>query len=387
MMSDMKNKAELINKILSRGVEEIIIREHLEKKLNSGRKLRVKLGIDPTAPEIHLGHSVVLRKLRQFQDAGHKAVLIIGDFTAQIGDPSGRNEERKPLTEAQVKMNMKQYLTEAGKILDIKKAEIRKNSEWHKKGGPTSLLNIARAVSIQQVLKRDDFEKRMKENLDVSMLETLYPILQGYDSIAVKADVELGGTDQKFNLLMGRRIQRAFGLPEQDVLMTPLVEGTDGTKKMSKSAGNFISLSAAPANMFGLLMSVPDALVPKYFILLTDSDAPNTDPYEAKKALAENIVAMYHGNAKAKKAREEFIATFSKRETPSNIPTIALAKKKIGLVDFLVKAGIESKSEARRLIAQGAVKVNQEIMEKDDEMIFSAGDVVKIGKKRFLKIK
>lgn len=383
----MEKKTDSVRTILSRGVEEVIILKILEKRLESGKKLRVKLGIDPTAPDIHLGHSVVLRKLRQFQDAGHKAVLIIGDFTAQIGDPSGRNKERPPLTEKEVKENMRGYLAEAGKILDIKKAEIRKNSEWHKKMGFRELAGLLSDFSAQQILEREDFSARMKERKPLWMHELLYPALQAYDSVIVKADVELGGTDQKFNLLAGRQLMEKRGLLPQDVLMTPLIEGTDGSKKMSKSAGNYISLSASPADMFGKIMSVPDSLIPKYFELLTDRDMTEPDPYRAKLILAETLTEMYHGTKNAEKAKEHFVGAFSKRIVPDDIPSFSLSQKKMKLSDFLVRAGISSKSEARRLILQNAIQINQETVFLDDEIVFAPGDVVKIGKKKFLRIK
>ena len=267
-------KEQKIRKILTHGVEEIIVKEHLEKALKSGKKLRVKLGIDPTAPDLHLGHTVPLIKLGQFQRAGHKIVLIIGDFTATIGDPSSRTEARKSLSERQVKSNMKKYIDYAGKIIDVKKTEIRHNSEWLKSGGVKLFLELAKGASIQQILKREDFRKRLALGNDVSVLESLYPLFQGYDSVAVKADVEIGGRDQKLNLLMGRRIQRSFGMPEQDIMTFPLIEGTDGVRKMSKSYGNYVALDEKPNEMFGKLMTIPDSLVKKYFEALTDTDSP-----------------------------------------------------------------------------------------------------------------
>lgn len=390
-------KSDLEKVILSRGVESIVVKESLEKKLTSGKKLRVKLGIDPTAPDIHLGHSVVFRKLRQFQDAGHKAVLIIGDFTAQVGDPSGRDSTRPVLTEKDIKKNLADYLKQAGKIIDIEKTEIRYNSEWHAKNGLAHLLNIAKSATVQQILKREDFQKRLAEDSNISILETLYPILQGYDSVAVKADVELGGTDQTFNLLMGRRVQRHFDIPEQDIMTVSLIEGTDGVKKMSKSIGNYIGLTDTPRDMFGKTMTVPDALLSKYFTLLTDIDVPVADPYQAKMILAETMVTMYHSKKEAEKAKEDFIKTFSKKEIPTELPELKLLNekptqgrpasgRKMQLLEALICAGVQSKSEARRLIAQKAIQINQEVILEDKEIIFSAGDVLKIGKKTFFRI-
>src|SRR3990167_7601790 len=259
-----------MNTLLERGVEEIIDKEHLKERLKKGEKLRVKLGIDPTAKDLHLGHTVVLRKLKQFQDEGHQAVFIIGDFTATIGDPSGRDTLRPNLTSEQIKENMKNYLTEASKVIAIKKAEIRYNSEWYKDKGVDFLMDLTSKFTVARILERDDFQKRLKDDRDISLLEILYPILQGYDSFEVKADIELGGTDQKFNLLMGRKVQKRFGQAEQDIVTTPLIEGLDGVKKMSKSSGNYIGLSDEAVDMFGKVMSLPDDLMVKYFTLLTD---------------------------------------------------------------------------------------------------------------------
>ncbi|KKU91664.1 MAG: Tyrosine-tRNA ligase [Candidatus Jorgensenbacteria bacterium GW2011_GWA1_48_11] len=373
--------------ILNRGVEEIITRPHLEAALKSGKKLRVKLGIDPTKSDIHLGHTVILRKLKQFQDAGHKIILIIGDFTAQIGDPSGQSAERQPLTEKEVKYNLKNYIRMAGKVINVKKAEVRYNGEWHKQG-LKNFLAMTKAVSISQVMKREDFQKRLNAGGDVTVLESLYAILQGYDSVVIKADVELGGTDQKLNLLMGRRLQRHFGLPEQDIMILPLIEGTDGVRKMSKSYDNYIGLEDEPEEMFGKAMSIPDNLIPKYFTLLTDVDQPkNTGPYAAKMLLAQTLVEMYHGEKTALKAREEFVKIFSKKEMPEELEELKIKNKNIALIDLLLQAGIPSKSEARRLIDQGAVKINEETKTNAQEKISLKGrEVLKIGKRRFWKI-
>ncbi len=343
-------------KLLARGVAEVIVKEHLEHALNSGRKLRVKFGIDPTAPDLHLGHTVPLRKLRQFQDAGHQVVLIIGDFTAMIGDPSGRNEARKPLTEKDVKQNLKNYLKQAGKVLTIKKAEVVYNSRWYKKNAEL-FLDLARRESVQRLLERDDFQKRLKEGKEITVLEEFYPLLQGYDSVMVKADVEIGGTDQKFNLLMGRKLQRSYEIAEQDVITLPLLEGTDGVKKMSKSAGNYIGLDELPMDMFGKIMAVPDNLIDKYYELLTDENRTMPDPREAKLELGRIIVGMYHGTKAGQQAKEEFIRVFSKKEAPSERPKKNVAG--LNVVEALVKAGAAaSKSEARRLVEQGGVEFN-----------------------------
>src|SRR3989338_1504814 len=291
-----------IKTILERGVDEVIERDHLEGRLAKGDKLRVKLGIDPTASNLHLGHTVVLRKLRQFQDLGHQAVLIIGDFTGLIGDPSGRSAERPLLTEADVKENMRDYLKQAGKVLDLKKLEVRYNSEWFKDKKSDFIMDLMSRFTVARSLERDDFQKRLKANEDLSVTEILYPLLQGYDSVAIKADVELGGTDQKFNLLTGRRVQRRFGLPEQDILTVPLLVGLDGERKMSKSLGNYIGLSDQPAEMYAKVMSWADETMLKAFELLTDVDMAEVKvwqkqlgPRDFKARLAFEVTKIFHG--------------------------------------------------------------------------------------------
>lgn len=386
--------------ILKRGVEEVIDKKHLTQALKSGKKLRVKLGIDPTATDLHLGHMVLLRKLRQFQDLGHQAVLIIGDFTALVGDPSGRDKTRPALTKQQIKANLKKYLQQAGKIINLKKTEIKYNSQWFKK--IDLIIELAQIVSVQQVLHRADFKKRLEENSEITLLEALYPIFQGYDSVAVKADIELGGTDQKFNLLMGRQLQNHFQLSPQDVLMTPLIEGTDGVHKMSKSYGNFIALDEAPNEMFGKIMSLPDHLMEKYFETLTGVDPiPRSkikkDPRGAKLLLAKTIVSDLYEQKTGEQAEADFIKTFSKKELPQNLPNLKLSLRTsassaggrlgIQLIDLLVVAGISSKSEARRLIEQGGVKIDDQIKKDSQEIIsVKSGAVLRIGKHRIFKL-
>ncbi len=379
-----------LEQLLTRGVAEVIEKDHLEKALKSGKKLRVKFGIDPTAPDLHLGHTVPLRKLRQFQDAGHKAILIIGDFTAQIGDPTGRTEIRKPLSEKEVKQNMKKYLNQAGKILDIKKAEIRYNSEWFKKEGLEAAFELYRAGTIQQVLHRADFRKRLDEGKDITVMEIMYPLFQGYDSVKVGADVEIGGTDQKFNLLMGRRVQRHFKMPEQDILTLPLLEGTDGIRKMSKSFGNYIGLDEEPEIMFGKIMSIPDNLINKYYELCTDGERKISDPREAKLELARNIVEIYHGKNAGQKAKGEFIRVFSEHKAPSEAPIFKVGVRSIYLAWLLASAKMASStSEARRLIEQGGVKINGEKQTDVNKIIrLEKGKeiLLQVGKHRFLTI-
>ena len=388
--------------ILTRGVAEIIERSHLERALKSKKKLRVKLGIDPTAPDLHLGHAVVLRKLKQFQDLGHKVVLIIGDFTGTIGDPTGRSEERKPLSREEIKQNEKNYLKELGKILDIRKVEVRHNSEWFLKEGIAAVLALAKAGTIQQVLHRADFKKRLDEGKDITLLETMYPLFQGYDSVKIKADIELGGTDQLFNVLMGRKIQRYFGLSEQDILTVPLLEGTDGVRKMSKSFGNYIALNDPPAEMFGKLMSIKDNLIIKYFELCTGVPekriselkrllkTKKINPRDAKMILAYEVVSLYHGKQKAKAASEEFKRVFKAGELPNEIPQIKVKKGKMGIVDLLVEIGFaSSKSAATRLVTQGGVRINGDRITNPKEIIEipKTGIIIRAGKRKFAEVR
>ncbi len=400
----MWGKEELKKKILNRGVEEIIEKESLAKKLDSGEKLRIKFGIDPTKPDIHLGHTVPLLKLREFQELGHKAILIIGDFTAQIGDPSGQSAERAALSEKEVRSNMKHYLDQAGKIIDIRKTEVRYNSEWHKKS-LKNFLEVTKAVTVSQIMKREDFQRRIDAGQDVTVLESLYAILQGYDSVMVKADVELGGYDQKLNLLMGRRIQRYFKMPEQDIITMPLIEGTDGIRKMSKSFGNYIGINEAPADVFGKIMSIPDSLIAKYFTHFTEVELPNSSPYESKMLLGETLIRMYHNERAALKAKEDWIKTFSKSKQFKSADlqasmTVGSSTETSLAVPFKIKGGpqsitdlllitnsIGSKSEARRLIEQGAVKINSETKKNPQEILnLRGGEILKIGKHRFFKL-
>lgn len=381
-----------------RAVEEVIVREHLEKALTSGSKLRVKFGIDPTAPDIHLGNTVPLRKLRAFQEAGHQAVLIIGDFTATVGDPSGRDDARKPLTEAEIAANMKEYLSQAGKVIDLEKTEVRYNSEWYKKMGVAFLYDLLAKVTVQRALERDDFQKRIAKGRDITLLEVVYPLLQGYDSVVVTADVELGGTDQKFNLLTGRKIQRRFGMAEQDIVTTWLIEGTDGTRKMSKSLGNYIGLRESASEMFGKIMSIPDHLIVKYFTALTDVSVADIaeiergmasggmNPRDAKMRLGEEIVSAYHGTAEARRAREEFVKVFSQKKMPEEMPHRKLEKRVWNVVDLLVRGDLAaSKREARRLIEQGAVEVDgREVADVHEEITLDKKRVIRVGKRRFL---
>ena len=380
-----------ILEILDIGVEEIIERQHLIDNLKSGRRLNVKFGIDPTMPDLHLGHSVPLRKLRQFQDLGHLAVLIIGDATAMIGDPSGRSETRKILSSKEVKKNMANYLNQARKILDAKKTRVVYNSKWLGGRNMATILELSKAGSIQQILHRSDFKKRIENDQDITLLETLYPLLQGYDSVVVKADLEIGGTDQKFNLLTGRRVQKYFKVPEQDVLTLPLLVGTDGVKKMSKSYGNYIALNDRPDDMFGKIMSIKDELVNKYFELCTGIKdlgfLNNGNMRDAKLKLAFEVVRTYYNDKAAEKAKENFIITFQKKEIPKEIPKIKLNEGE-KLMEALVREKVlSSKSDFRRLILEGAILdlVSQNKI-TDPNLVPKKGSKFKIGKKKFIEI-
>jgi tyrosyl-tRNA synthetase len=392
----MGTKEEKIEHLLTHNVEDVIDKDHLRKALQSGKKLRVKLGIDPTSPDLHLGHAVILRKLREFQDLGHTAVLIVGDFTGRIGDPTGRTEARKPLTDETVRENMKNYLAQAGKIIDSKKAEITYNSEWFEKEGVDALVRLAAAATFQQVLRRADFKKRLDADQDITFLELLYPLFQGYDSVKVKADVELGGTDQTFNVLMGRRVQRHYGQPEQDIITAPLLVGLDGVKKMSKSIGNYIGLSEAPGEMFGKIMSLPDTLMDNYFTLCTDLDAANIkklqkdlQPKELKERLGSEIVRLYHGEEAAERAREEFNKIFSRGEAPDEMPELKLKVKKLTALEIVATANpTKSRSDARRLIEGGGFEFDGKTIKNPlEEITIHGGEVIRVGKKSFFKVK
>jgi tyrosyl-tRNA synthetase len=394
----MENKEQLIDEILSRGVAEVIDREHLKKRLLEGKPLRIKLGIDPTSPNIHLGRSVPLLKLRDFQDLGHTVVFIVGDFTGQIGDTSDKDSERPILSEDVVKKNMETYLAQAWKILDPKKTEVHHNSEWFSEMKFWNIGLYADAFSVAEFTARENIKKRMDEGKRVSLREMLYPVFQGIDSLKVDADVELGGTDQRFNLLAGRKLQSVWGDEPQDILMTNLILGTDG-RKMSSSWGNTINLTDVPNEMFGKVMSVPDNLITDYFVHCTRVPMTEIDkmaeemvtggnPRDAKVRLAKEIVRLYHGAAEADKAEQYFIETFSKGTVPDEVQTVTVVPG-TKLTDMLAEAGLaESKGDARRKADQGGVSIDgvklpfDTVLEKDQH----DGKVVKVGKKDFIKI-
>jgi tyrosyl-tRNA synthetase len=391
-----KNEQQKIEELLTRGVVEIIDREGLEKKIKEGKKLRVKLGIDPTSPNIHIGRAIPLLKLRDFQELGHQIVLIIGDFTGVIGDTSDKESERPMLTREAVKENMKNYADQAGKILDMSKVELRYNSEWLGKLDYGEIGEQADQFSLSDFIARENIKKRLDEGIRVSLREVLYPLMQGYDSVAIEADVELGGTDQRFNLLAGRDLQRHFKQEPQSIIMGPLLEGADG-KKMSSSWENTINLTTNPADMYGKVMSISDDLIVKYFTLTTrvslddikkiekDMKADKLNPRDIKMKLAYEIVKMYHGEDDASKAQESFVKLFQKKEIPEDLQEI---KVKIGdeLMSVLADNKIvSSKTDFRRLAKAGAVDVDGEAI-KDEYYKIEKSAVVKVGKKKFLKI-
>ncbi len=389
--------------LLKRGTQEILLEDELVKKLESGRKLRIKAGFDPTAPDLHLGHSVLLTKMRQFQDLGHQIIFLIGDFTGRIGDPTGKNVTRKPLTEEEVRVNAQTYKEQVFKILDPEKTEVRFKSEWFSQLTAAKMIELAAQSTVARMLERDDFDKRYKSGQPISIHEFLYPLVQGYDSVALEADVEMGGTDQKFNLLVGRDVMREYGLKPQIVLTTPLLEGLDGVEKMSKSYGNYVGISEPPKEMFGKLMSVSDELMWRYYELLTDVpmidlaakreavEKGDLHPMHAKIELARLITGNFHGESMAKEAEEAFRATFSRRRVPDDIPAANLpAGESIWLIQLLLDNGlVSSKGEARRLVRQGAVSIDGEkISDEELQLALNGGEesVIKVGKRRWLKV-
>lgn len=388
------NKQEQIQELLTRCVDEIIQKKSLQAKLNSGKKLRIKLGIDPTSPNLHIGRAVVLWKLRAFQDLGHTAVFIVGDFTGQIGDTSDKDSERPMLSEKQIKENLKTYLTQAYKILDKSKTEFYYNSKWLKKLGFAEIGRLANEFGLHEFSSRDNIRRRLQAGKRVSLRELLYPLMQGYDSIAVKADVELGGTDQRFNLLAGRILQEAEGMPAQDVLMTELLEGTDG-RKMSSSWGNTINLIDDPDDMYGKVMSINDGLIQKYFLFATQLPIKqikkiiktNANPRDQKIILATEVVALYHGLKKAEQAKQNFISQFSNKQLPANIDKVKMKPGVYNLFELLVKLDLaSSKSEARRLVEQGGVKVNQQKFAEQNLEVANHSLVLQAGKRKFVQI-
>lgn len=384
--------------LFTRGIEEVIVLKNLEQRLKSKKKLRIKYGVDPSSSDIHLGHTVVLNKLKELQRLGHTIIFLIGDYTALIGDPSGRDKTRPVLTEKKVKNNAQTYLLQVGKILDARKAEIRRNSEWYNKMTLKELIDLASNFSVASIIERDDFEKRLKEKREISMHELLYPMMQAYDSVILEADVEFGGSDQRFNMLAGRELQKKMGQAPQEVVTSKLLVGTDGKEKMSKSLGNYIGISENPDSMFGKIMSIPDKLILEYFELCTDASIDQLkkysqslkrgeNPRDIKEKLAEKIVAMYYGKTVAEKAKSNFIAQFQKKEVPKNIPKVKLSGN-YELSLFLINLpAAKSSSEAKRLIEQGGVKIDgTKITDPKAQIATYKGMIVQVGKRRFWKI-
>jgi tyrosyl-tRNA synthetase len=400
---------------LASGSVDLVPTGGLQERLERGRPLRVKLGVDPSRPDLTLGHAVVLRKLRQFQDAGHVAVLIIGDFTARIGDPSGQSETRPMLTEDEIRANAETYLAQAGKVLDVDSAEIHGNAEWLSRMDMAELIRLASTATVAKMLEREDFRDRYQAQRPISVVELLYPLLQGYDSVAVRADVELGGTDQTFNLLMGREVQRAYEQDPQVVLTVPLLEGTDGVRKMSKSLDNYIGLNEPPDDMFGKLMRIPDELIAKYLRLSAPVDPGEVvaleqglregtvHPNEAKRRLAREVVDLYHGAGAGAAAEERFNVVHREHEIPDEVPSVSVPGSVFGelkggsrvvYVPALLEAMglVVSRSEARRLQAQGGVRVNGEQVPQEDIRIEGdppgqlTGSVWQVGRRKFARL-
>lgn len=392
--------------IIRRGTAEIIPEEALVQKIEHSLKtqipLRVKLGCDPSKPDLHLGHSVVLRKLRHFQDIGHQAILIVGDFTGMIGDPSGRNKTRPTLTLEETRKNGQSYFEQAMKILSTKKVQMLYNSEWLGKMSFADVISLASKYTVARMLERDEFEKRFKAQEPISVHEFLYPLAQAMDSVAVAADVELGGTDQKFNLLVGRDIQREYGLQPQVALTLPILPGTDGVEKMSKSLDNYIGINEPPKEIFGKTLSIPDSLIYDYFVLATDVGLtelgeirsllsnPKTNPRDVKRRLARTLVAMYHSEEAAQSAQEEFDRIFVKKDVPDEIPeaTIQTENGSVGILKLLTDTKlVASNGEARRMIEQGGVSIDGMRIDSDKAVVtIRDGVIVKVGKRKFLKV-
>jgi tyrosyl-tRNA synthetase len=378
--------------VIKRGAVEIISEDELVKKLESSLKnkkpLKIKAGFDPTAPDIHLGHTVLLRKLRQFQELGHEVYFLIGDFTGQIGDPTGRSELRKQLTKDEVDKNALTYKRQVAKILNLDKLKIVFNSKWFEKMTNAEMLQLTTHATVSQMLARDDFKKRYAKGENISILEFLYPLMQGYDSVVLEADIELGGTDQIFNLLYARELQKDFKQAPQVVITMPLLEGTDGAQKMSKSFGNYIGINEPAGEIFGKIMSISDELMLKYYTLLTDDDLDavrSMHPKEAKVKLAKIIITQYHSRNEAERAAEDFQKVFSQKETPSDIPEYKTAAGKT-IVNILVESGlVASGNEARRAVKQGGVFFNDSKVD-NESFTPQSGGILKLGSRRFLKV-
>ncbi|MDT8860821.1 tyrosine--tRNA ligase [Alkalihalobacillus sp. MEB130] len=390
----------------TQGVQDIIPVEELEgkvaKAVMENRPLKIKLGLDPSAPDVHLGHTVVLKKMKQFQENGHIIQLLIGDFTGKIGDPTGKSVARKPLTDEEVKYNAKTYFEQFGKVVDMEKVELHYNSKWLSKLNFEDVIQLAGKITVARLMERDDFEERIALGKPISLHEFFYPLMQGYDSVVLECDIELGGTDQHFNVLMGRHFQEKFGKDKQVAILMPLLEGLDGVEKMSKSKKNYIGIDESPQEMYGKAMSIPDELMKKYFKLITDFspekiniiktqlDSGKLHPRDAKMLLGKTIVRMYHGTDEAEKAEQHFISVFQKGDMPDEVPVIEWqGDNEKSIVDLLVELNLlNSKSEARKMISNRGVKVNGNRVEDPNVQIAILNDVViQVGKRKFIKIK
>ncbi|WP_020396876.1 tyrosine--tRNA ligase [Thiolinea disciformis] len=396
----MQQDLEILSE-LERGTAEILLRTELVEKLKLGRPLRVKVGFDPTAPDLHLGHTVIINKMRQFQDFGHHIIFLIGDFTGRIGDPTGKSATRPPLTEEQVVENAKTYQSQVFKILDPEKTEVAFNSTWMSKMSSSEMIQLAAKQTVARMLERDDFNKRYKAGQSIAIHEFLYPLVQGYDSVALRSDIEMGGTDQTFNLLVGRELQKHYGQPSQVVITLPLLEGLDGVNKMSKSLGNYIGITDSPTEMFGKIMSVSDELMWRYYDLLSfkkisdiqtlrKSVAEGENPRNVKFLLADEIITRFHSKAAAQLAQDDFIARFQKGALPDDLPEMALESPAGGFpIGNLLKAAglVESTSEAFRMMGQGGVKMDGEKLE-DRSLLISKGTIAvfQVGKRKFARV-
>ncbi|WP_445767420.1 tyrosine--tRNA ligase [Rheinheimera sp.] len=387
---------------LKRGCEEILLEEELIAKLKQGKPLKIKAGFDPTAPDLHLGHTVLINKLRAFQQLGHEVIFLIGDFTGLIGDPTGKNVTRKPLTREEVLANAETYKEQVFKILDPAKTRVAFNSEWMNELGAAGMIKLAARQTVARMLERDDFKKRYANNQSIAIHEFLYPLVQGWDSVALEADVEMGGTDQRFNLLMGRELQKDEGQRPQTVMMVPLLEGLDGVQKMSKSLGNYVGITDAPIDMFGKIMSISDELMWRYYDLLSfkpieeitglkQQVAAGANPRDVKIVLAKEIIARFHDDAAAEAAHQDFTQRFSKNALPDEIPQVSIAcdGASMPIANLLKEAGlVDSTSEAIRMIKQGAVKLNGDVKIDDTRLEVAKGssDIYQVGKRKFAKI-
>ncbi len=388
----MKINRERTEEFLKRGVADIVKKDSLGEKLKSGKKLRVKHGVDPTTTDLHIGHAVVYLKMKELQEMGHQIIFLIGDFTGRFGDPSQKLTSRQLRPKKEVRSLAKNYLRQVGKIIDLKKTEIRYNSEWYDKMSSEDLLKLMSRFTVHRMLERDMFQKRIEQGKEIRLQEPVYPVLQGYDSVVLEADIAICGNDQLFNEIKGRELQKEFNQSPQDVVATRLLVGLDGKEKMSQSLGNDIGIEEPPKEQYGKVMSIPDSLIQEYFELATRTslqDIKKETPRELKAKLARVIVGTYHGEEEAKKAEQEFNRIFREKKAPEEMPEVKVTEKKIPILDLLVKAKmVSSKSEAKRLIQQKGVKIDKEVQQEwDKEIAVKKGMVIQVGKRRFARIR